>query len=295
MPQVRGRELEFPATVAELGPGLLVFWDRPSWLQSWAEVFGHEWRHVAFTIETDNGIKLVNYGLAKMDHLLPLDVLFGYRRVAVAKVFTEDAEVERLERWLHDVAHTDDKCYTTSGPVVGPIHLIARRLRPGLRRRLLFSFIRLYCRAMTVRHREHAAFCCSTYVWAAINACRNEPLRIPLSEHPDDLAAYATPTTEIDDLLGRWLCGPTELWRAISPANRCDLDLTIRLDAPMPDEVVIDLRSAHPTGELALDRSEGPPPASHNIDLGGEFIIDLTDRARAVDSSRDPVHPNEPG
>jgi len=93
-------------------------------------------------------------------------------------------------------------------------------------RRFLLAFVHLYCLLQGVRYRDRTAFGCSTFAWAAIDDVLDRPLRVPLSAHPDDEAAYATPSTKRDELFARWLCGPTELWHAISPLSRADLDLS---------------------------------------------------------------------
>jgi len=158
----------------------------------------------------------------------PFEIMGAYTRVGVARIFSSDVEVDEVEAFCRRFEHLEraDSPYTFSGIFVGPIHLMARRRAPGIVRWLLFAFVYLYCWMQSIRYRDRTAFGCSTFAWAAIDHVLDRPLRIPLSAHPDDEAAYATPSTSRDELFARWLCGPTELWNAISPMSRADLDLS---------------------------------------------------------------------
>jgi len=171
----------------------------------------------------------------------PADIMDNYNRVGVAWAVSSDAELSELERFCraHEHLERGDGPYTYTGILVGPVHLVARRLVAGVRRTGVMSLVRLYCSLQNWRYHDRSAYGCSTFVWAALDAARREMLRLPLSDHPDDVAAYATPATATDRLLARWLAGPTEIWQAIAPGDRRDLDLD--RDA---DPVVIDLRDS---------------------------------------------------
>lgn len=229
-----------PTQLHELTAGLLIFFARPSLLQTWAEFFGHEWRHVGVTVQTEAGLMIASYGPKKCFRLDdPFEIMGAYTRVGVARIFSSDVEVAAVEAYCRRFEHLEraDSPYTFSGILVGPIHLMARRRAPGLLRKFLLAFVHLYCWMQAVRYRDRTAFGCSTFAWAAIDDVLNRPLRIPLSAHPDDEAAYATPSTKRDELFARWLCGPTELWNAISPLSRADLDLS-----NIAQEAVVDTR-----------------------------------------------------
>ena len=219
-----------PSTdLRDLTAGLLVFFARPSLLQTWAEFFGHEWRHVGVTVQTDAGLMIASYGPRKCFRLDdPFEIMGAYTRVGLARIFSTDVEVEAVEAFCRRFEHFErsDSPYTFSGIFFGPIHLMARRRAPGIVRTILMAIVHLYCWLQSVRYRDRTAFGCSTFAWAAIDEVVDRPLRIPLSAHPDDEAAYATQSTSRDELFARWLCGPTELWHAISPMSRSDLDLS---------------------------------------------------------------------
>ena len=210
--------------------GLLLFFKRPSMLQTWAEFFGHEWRHVGVTVATDDGVRIATYGPKvgfRVDD--PVDVLPNYTRVAAARVYSSDDEIERLGSWLavdeRLRRNLTDAPYVVSAPLIGPIHLIARRSSSRLIAWLLMLIVNLYCAIQNRRHHDRAAFVCSTFIWAALQASMHSPLRVPLTSHPDDEVAYARAVQPDDVRLGRWLCGPTELWNAIAPLNRWEVDL----------------------------------------------------------------------
>jgi hypothetical protein len=218
-----------PTQLHQLTAGLLVFFARPSLLQTWAEFFGHQWRHVGLTVQTEAGLMVASYGPRKCFRLDdPFEIMGAYTRVGIARVFSNDAEIQAVQAFCRRFEHLErsDSPYTFSGIFVGPIHLMARRRAPGVIRTFLLVFVHLYCWLQGVRYRDRTAFGCSTFAWAAIDEVLDRPLRIPLSAHPDDEAAYATPSTRRDELFARWLCGPTELWDAISPRSRADLDLS---------------------------------------------------------------------
>lgn len=253
------REIAPPSNVQDLEPGLLLFFARPSYLQTWAELFGHEWRHVGVTVQTEHGLRVASYGPRKCFRLDdPHEIMDWYTRVGVARIFHSDAEIGGVERFCRRFLHLErsDSPYTFSSVFVGPVHLNARRRESGPIRTFLFALVYAYCRLQKLRYRDRDAFACSTFIWAAIDAVRSEPLRIPLSAHPDDEASLATPSTTRDELFAQWLCGPTELWQSISESNRCELDL---------DELVIDLRDG-------ADLDSGDP-------LGVSDARDLGDQA----------------
>lgn len=258
--------LEPPTQLHQLTAGLLVFFARPSLLQTWAEFFGHQWRHVGLTVQTDAGLMVASYGPRKCFRLDdPFEIMGAYTRVGVARVFSNDVEIEAVEAFCRRFEHLErsDSPYTFSGIFVGPIHLMARRRAPGVVRRFLLAFVHLYCWLQGARYRDRTAFGCSTFAWAAIDDVLDRPLRIPLSAHPDDEAAYATPSTRRDELFARWLCGPTELWDAISPLNRADLDLSSigetpelnsKVEGDWIEEVASSIDLMRPTGQ-PLDAS----------------------------------------
>jgi len=233
--RVENQELPLPTRTADLVPGLLLFFSRPSALQSWAELFGHEWRHVGVTVRTKEGLRVASYGPRKCFRLDdPAALMPAYDRVGVARIFETDTEVESVERFCRAFEHLErsDSPYTFSSILLGPIHLAARRRDPGFARSVMFAIVSLYCLFQRSRYRDRKAYLCSTFVWAAISEARSDPLRIPLSSHPEDLAAYATASTARDERFARWLCGPTELWQAISPTSRSEIDLSRLDDAP---------------------------------------------------------------
>lgn len=221
--------LEPPTKLGDLTAGLLLFFARPSPLQTWAELFGHEWRHVGITVRTPDGLMIASYGPRKCFRLDdPYEIMGAYNRVGVARVLSTYEEIESAEAYCRRFEHLErsDSPYTFSGIVLGPLHLAARRRDPGPLRSLLMFVVRLYCLFQKIRYRDRTAFGCSTFVWAVLDAVLERPLRMPLSAHPDDAAAYATPSNPLDELYARWLCGPTELWHAISPQCRSELDLS---------------------------------------------------------------------
>lgn len=219
-----------PSTdLRDLTAGLLVFFARPSLLQTWAEFFGHEWRHVGVTVQTESGLMVASYGPRKCFRLDdPFELMGAYTRVGLARIFSTDVEVEAVEAYCRRFEHLErsDSPYTFSGIFMGPVHLMARKRAPGIVRTVLLMIVHLYCWLQGVRYRDRTAFGCSTFAWAAIDEVLARPLRIPLSAHPEDDASYATPSTSRDELFARWLCGPTELWDAISPMSRSELDLS---------------------------------------------------------------------
>lgn len=255
---------EPPTKLGDLTAGLLLFFARPSPLQTWAELFGHEWRHVGITVRTADGLMIASYGPRKCFRLDdPHEIMGAYNRVGVAQVLSTHEEVESAEAYCRRFEHFErsDSPYTFSGIVMGPIHLAARRRRPGPVRSLLFFLVRLYCLVQAHRYRDRMAFGCSTFVWAVLDTVLDRPLRMPLSAHPDDVAAYATPSNARDELYARWLCGPTELWHAISPQCRSELDLTdlgcnVPSDVPIGDEPIKHLTPIQTT-------SDRRPAASH--------------------------------
>lgn len=255
--------IEPPAKIHDLTPGLLLFFSRPSALQTWAEMFGHEWRHVGVTVRTPVGLMIASYGASACFRLDdPYEIMSWYDRVGVARILSDDEEIEAVEAYCRRFEHLErsDAPYTFSGVVVGPIHLLARRRRPGLIRTLLFLLVHLYCRLQDLRYRDRPAYACSTFVWGAIQTAMGSRVRLPLSAHPQDEAAYATPPTARDDLYAKWLCGPTELWEAISPSNRCELDLT-DLERKVEDEseLVIDLRDNREVTRGSLSAASDHP------------------------------------
>lgn len=247
-----------PTELDELAPGLVLFFARPSLLQSWAELFGHEWRHAGVTVQTDGGLMIASYGWRRCFRLDdPFEIMGAYNRVGVARLFSSEAEVEAVEAFCRRFEHLErcDSPYTHSSIIFGPIHLIARKLSPGIIRRSLLALVHLYCWLQDLRYRDRTAFTCSTFTWAAVDYALDRPLRLPLSAHPNDAAAYATPSTKRDELFGRWLCGPTELWQAISPQSRSELNLTTVGEQPLAvaveePELIIDLRE-----NTGMDRS----------------------------------------
>ena len=230
VPLVRSTDNRPSVDLSDLTAGLLVFFARPSFLQTWAEFFGHEWRHVGVTVQTETGLMVASYGPKRRFRLDdPFEIMGSYTRVGLARIFSTDVEVQAVEAFCRRFEHFEhaDSPYTFSGILMGPIHLMARRRDPGIVRTLLMFIVYLYCWMQGVRYRDRTAFVCSTFAWAAIDEVLDRPLRIPLSAHPEDQAAYATPSTSRDELLARWLCGPTELWHAISPMSRSELDLSL--------------------------------------------------------------------
>ena len=191
----------------------------------------------------------------------PFEIMGAYTRVGVARLFETDVEIDQVEAYCRRFEHLErsDSPYTFSGIFVGPIHLMARRRKPGLLRRVLLAFVYLYCLMQGLRYRDRTAFGCSTFAWAAIHEVLDRPLRIPLSAHPDDHAAYATPSTERDELYARWLCGPTELWDAISPQSRTDLDLSSVAENADTSTMVIDVRMEEVASSVEVAQRRSSP------------------------------------
>jgi len=275
-------------SVDEVAEGALLFFARPSRLQSYAEFFGHEWRHVGVVVDTGNGLRVASYGRStcfREDALA--DIVGNYSRIGVARVFSSTEEITRLRKFCRRFQGLDrrEAPYTLSGFLVGPFHLAARRRSPGILRRLAMAMVTAYCRWMATIFASRPAFACSTFVWAAVRNAREVPLRVPLSQHPDDEAAYAAPQTARDDLYARWLCGPTELWQAVSPAQRCELDLGGHDAAVSVEggELVIDLRE--------MDCATTDAPAVYGelvIDLRvpeGAIVLDMSERSRPFAAS----------
>jgi hypothetical protein len=201
----------------------------------------------------------------------PFEIMGAYNRVGVARLFSSSEEVQQAEAYCRRFHHLErsDSPYTFSGILVGPIHLMARRRAPGWLRSFLFGFVHLYCRLQSVRYRDRTAFGCSTFAWAVLDFVLDRPLRIPLSAHPEDEAAYATPSTPRDELFARWLCGPTELWDAISPLSRADLDLT-DLDADDTTNTRVEGEWIEEVASSSSARSGRPEPARVSV---GVFAV----------------------
>ena len=72
--------VEPPTQLHELTAGLLLFFARPSLLQTWAEFFGHEWRHVGVTVRTPQGLMIASYGPRKCFRLDERDEGFRLHR-----------------------------------------------------------------------------------------------------------------------------------------------------------------------------------------------------------------------
>ena len=266
--------------VRDLVPGLLLFFARPSPLQAWGELFGHEWRHVGVTVQTSAGLRVASYGPRKCFRLDdPFELMPAYNRVGVARLFQDDDQVEALERFCRgfELLERSDSPYTFSGILMGPIHLTARRRSKGPLRTALLALVYLYCRLQQVRYRDRGAFACSTFAWAALDAVLPGGLRIPLSAHPDDEAAYATPSNERDELYARWLVGPTELWQAISESSRTELDLA---DVNDDDELVIDLTTSG-TLEGAQKQEVGSSAESQTLESRRSALVATQSQAGA--------------
>ena len=152
---------ELPKRSCDLEPGMLVFFARPSLLQTWAELFGHEWRHVGITIDTDDGIRVASYCIKKCFRTDDLQEILGaYNRVGIARAFNNDEERLEFERFCRqfEFLERSDSPYAVSGIVVGPVLLLARRCRPGALRSVLFWLVRSYCRAQRRRYDDRSAF-----------------------------------------------------------------------------------------------------------------------------------------
>lgn len=196
-------------------------------MQSWAEAFGHLWRHVGVVVMTTDGLRIACYGPKagfRLDR--PEDLLPNYNRVAVAEVVRTPEERARLNEWVCGFEHLEDTPFVLSGPLMGPFHLAARKSKNWLAALPLMTLVRLYCAVQRERYGARPAYVCSTFVWAAQHQARSAPLRVPLSAKADDPLAYTNSDRVKDDRYARWLCGPTELWDAISPIDRWDLDLS---------------------------------------------------------------------
>jgi len=222
-------------------------------------------RAVGVVIDTRAGLRVASFGPKKCFRLDdPFEIMDAYTRVGVARVFEDPCEIAEVQRFCERFVPLErsDAPYTFSSIVLGPLHLMARRLPSGPLRTVLFLAVVIYCYAQRLRYRGgRGSYVCSTFAWAAVHHARRAPLRLPLSAHPEDEAAYATASTSRDDLLARWLCGPTELWQALSPTMRSELDLqSFQVGLPVyepVEEVIIDLGALEiagwSEGEVVID------------------------------------------
>lgn len=216
-----------PTRWEELTPGLLLFFARPSRLQSFGERFGHPFRHVGITVQTPDGLRVASYSASQCYRIDDLEELLpNYNRIAVASVGATADEQQAIGRWCSSFENLERKQapYTKSGILIGPMLDVARR-RTGPVRWLLIVFLVLYARFQDRLDQRRPSFVCSTFVWRALVENTNNRVRLPMTSHPDDQAAYATPVTDLDELLARWFCGPGDLWRGISPSHRSELEL----------------------------------------------------------------------
>lgn len=247
-----------PTRPEDLTPGLLLFFSRPSHLQSWVERWGQIWRHVGITVQTPNGIRVASYSAKQCYRIDDLEELMpNYDRIGVASVGATPAETQAISEWCSSFEGLERKeaPYTKSAFAVGPLIATARR-KTGALRALLFAIVMFYCWVEDRMGRRRPSFVCSTFVWQALVDCTNCNVRLPMTAHPDDQAAYATPATRTDEMLARWLCGPGDLWQGISASYRSELELD-HLTAPAEpvDDVIIDLRTnsnseSTPRGEI---------------------------------------------
>lgn len=216
-----------PTRYEDLTPGLLLFFSRPSLLQSWAERWGQQWRHVGVTVQTPDGLRVASYSVKKCGRVDDLEELMpNYDRIGVASLGVTDTEAEALGEWLCSFENLDrqEAPYTKVGIFFGPLMEIARR-RTGLLKAVLLAMVLAYCWFQRALGKRRPAFGCSTFARQALVECTSLNLRTPMMAHPDDEAAYATPTTDRDELLARWLCGPGHLWDAVSASHRSELEL----------------------------------------------------------------------
>lgn len=262
-----------PTRMEDLTPGLLLFFSRPSRLQSWAEFWGQPFRHVGITVQTAKGVRVASYSASQCYRLDDLaDLMPNYDRIAVASVGANEGEQQAISEWCASFENLDrkDAPYTKSAVLIGPLMEIARR-RGGVVRRALLVILVAYCKLEDCRDRRRPSFVCSTFVWRALVECTDNRVRIPMTAHPSDQAAYATPVTPIDELLARWFCAPGDLWRGISEANRSELELDHMVGQVVSDprdDLVIDLRDGAERDDRVVQRV-----TSGQIDV----VIDLRD------------------
>lgn len=232
-----------PTRWEELTPGLMVFFARPSLLQSCVERWGQEWRHVGITVQTPEGLRVACYSAKRLYRIDDLEVLMpSYDRVGVASIGATPAEVEAISTWCasFDGLTKKEAPYSKRPFAFGPMLPMAQR-KTGILRTVLFAVLLLYCCFEQRLLKRRPSFMCSTFVLQAIRENTASNLRVPISAHPDDQAAYATPTTGRDELLARWFCSPTDLWNAVSDAHRSELELDHLVDRPAEVEVIAEV------------------------------------------------------
>ena len=201
-----------------------MFCARPSLIQSFSRLVDDEWRHAGLVIETDEGLFVSGFGRKQKYALMPVADLARYSRVGIASVLETESEIEAAQRW---VGQFDDKParYPSSSIIVAWFLSLARARASRIFRWLITKLCIWYCLLLWNHHRDHVAFICSTFVLTAVNASRAQPLRVEMlsQKSAGGETTCTQPTAEL--LLARWLGTPSDIWRAIEPAKRCDLSL----------------------------------------------------------------------
>lgn len=208
-----------PASVDDLRPGLLVFCARPSFIQLFSGFVGDEWRHAGIVVETNEGLFVSGFGRKDKYALMPLAQLRNYDRVGVGSVFASEREIQAAQDWVSQfdgvAAH-----YPASSIPAAFLLSFARTRKAGLLRRFIPGLCKVYCAGLSVCHRRRVAFICSTFVCAAVEAARRDPLPLDIRSDKEAVVGGSAVPSSRDTLLERWLATPSDIWRAIPIAQR---------------------------------------------------------------------------
>jgi len=228
-PERPGSHSFVPCRVEDLTPGLLLFFARPSRLQQWAEFWGHPWRHVGITVDTDAGMHVASYSASQCYWC----------------------------RSFEDLSRPEAP-YCKSSMLLAPVIDLARRRR-GITGRTMAGLLFLFCYFQEFRARKRPAYVCSTFVWDALAKCAEQPPQVSILDRSDG------PPTETagrkQRLLARWLCGPGDLWSAVSEDARADLMLPHLMapteESPASSNLVAVATPSEPDSELIIDLRTG--------------------------------------
>ena len=211
-----------PDTIDGLAPGQIVFCARPSLIQGFSRLVDDEWRHAGVVVETEDGLFVSGFGRKDKYALMPVANLSRYSRVGVGSVFRSAAEVEQVQRWISQFEGRP-AVYPASSIIVAWFMSLARAVSSVWLRRLITILCTWYCVMLASRYRNEVAFICSTFVISAVNAGREKPVSIAMLAKKSDDSMEPRPTSTTEILLSRWLATPSDIWRAIPPADRRDL------------------------------------------------------------------------
>jgi len=207
-PERPGSHSFVPCRVEDLTPGLLLFFARPSRLQQWAEFWGHPWRHVGITVDTDAGMHVASYSASQCYRFDSLqELLPKYNRIGVASVLKSEQEIAATTRWcrsFEDLSRPEAP-YCKSSMLLAPVIDLARRRR-GITGRTMAGLLFLFCYFQEFRARKRPAYVCSTFVWDALAKCAEQPPQVSILDRSDGPPTDAAGRKQ--RLLARWLCGP---------------------------------------------------------------------------------------